>query len=335
MNRRVYAHQEKFDRGAFPYQADLRLSPAPFGSCTRETAYFTDPEIIDRIGLLQHLIQFSDLLLIVTGPEGSGKTALLHELARQAGENWHVCKLDAGNIFDQDSLLACIADGFKLDSKTMGGALRQRLVHCWMAMQLVGKYPVLLIDNADCLEAQMRRTLLLLDRTMGATLRRVRIILFSKTDIGQNILGAISDDLKHGVRIYTTTLAPFSEQQTDKYLTFRMAAAGYSGDRPFYSHEIAAIHKVSKGLPSRINELAHQTLAKSEREGLSPDGKNVTGPKWPARHSMWWWVVLVLIVMFVAISIRGDVSSILRIQPEPQGYPQTLPYMPDIGGTIT
>ncbi|MEE8429200.1 MAG: SPOR domain-containing protein [Gammaproteobacteria bacterium] len=298
------SRQEKMDKDAFPYQARLKLERAPFINRTPGKSFFADPELLQRLDLLQHLVQFSDLLLIVNGPRGSGKTVLLHGLAGNAEENWRICKLNAEIILDQNALLTCIADSYKLDSAAVREDLPRRLASRWKALQLLGKYPVLLIDNAHCMDSSLLRTLLHLDGNPRATLHSVRIILFSEVDIGQRLAQEVFDEPEEAVLMHSMELPPFSEQQTTSYLACRLAAAGHSGESPFSAHEVHSIHKVSGGLPYRINELAHQILLKQETKSSLPGGANTVAPKKIAQWFHWRWAALLLAGILVAFGLN-------------------------------
>ena len=298
------SRQEKMDKNAFPYQTRLKLERAPFINHAPGKSFFADPELLQRIGLLQHLVQFSDLLLVVNGPRGSGKTVLLHGLAGNAEENWRICKLNGEIILDQKALLACIADSYKLGTVAVHEDLPRRLVSQWKALQLLGRYPVLLIDNAHCMDSSLLRILLHLDGNPRATLHRVRIILFSEVDIGQRLAQEVFDGREEAVLTHSMKLPPFSEQQTASYLAFRLAAAGHSGESPFSSHEVHSIHKVSGGLPYRINELAHQILLKQETKSSLPGSTKIVAPKKIVRWSHWRWAALLLAGILAAFGLN-------------------------------
>lgn len=304
MTVRGRSRQDKMDKDTFPYQARLKLEQAPFVNRAPGESFFADPEWLQRIDLLQHLVQFSDLLLIVNGARGSGKTVLFNELARSAKENWCICKLNGEIILDKNSLLACIADICKLGTIAAREDLPQRLVNQWKALQLLGKYPVLLIDNAHCMDSSLLRALLRLDGNPRATLHRVRIVLFSEVGIEQRLVQEVFHEPEEAVLTHSMELTPLSEQQTASYLVFRLAAAGYSGESPFSSHEVHSIHKVSGGLPYRINELAHQILLKQDTKSRLPGSTNTIAPKKTRRWPHWRWAAILLVGILVAFGLN-------------------------------
>ena len=66
----------------------LKINKQPFAAdiLTQET-FFSFPALNKIIENLQHQVQFSDLLLIIEGPYGSGKTSLFRNLLLHDIEN--------------------------------------------------------------------------------------------------------------------------------------------------------------------------------------------------------------------------------------------------------
>lgn len=64
--------------------------------------------------MLQHLTQYSEELLLVTGPAGSGKSALLEQYLRRADEDWKVCRVSAVETPDPGQLFLTAARCFGL-----------------------------------------------------------------------------------------------------------------------------------------------------------------------------------------------------------------------------
>jgi general secretion pathway protein A len=68
-----------------------------------------------------------------------------------------------------------------------------------------------------------------------------------------------------GIRFH---LQPFSEQETKKYITFRLAKAGGQFGGIFTEEALQRIHAESKGVPRLINVLCDQALLSGFAEGL-------------------------------------------------------------------
>ena len=78
------------------------------------------------LGQLHHLARYSQLLLVVSGPEGSGKTLLRQALAASTKkEAVHCVVISAQNGGDVRTVLAQVAKGVGADSQTPAAILEQ------------------------------------------------------------------------------------------------------------------------------------------------------------------------------------------------------------------
>ena len=92
------------------------LREDPFGS--GDDPFFLTPQLNQRINLILHLVQYSDQMLVVTGPRGSGKTALIGRLLSDAGPRWRACLLEASPEMDSGLLLSEVLAGFGLPERS-------------------------------------------------------------------------------------------------------------------------------------------------------------------------------------------------------------------------
>lgn len=260
---------QALDQLAPAYIARLGLHSAPFGERIDGRFLYLDPDRAQRLSLIQHLTQYSELLLIVKGARGSGKTSLLDYYSAQADAQWRVCRIQAHTMMDANGLLDAIVAGFGLD---VADADPRELVYRYAADQHhAGRIPVLLIDDAHELPADALEAIFLLadaETADGAGL--LRILLFCEPQI-EALLDAPA--LRpHKARItHTLDMPLLDDEQTAAYLRQRLAAAGYHGPALFTDREIRHIHKAAQGLPGRVNAIAHQRLLQggNARRGIS------------------------------------------------------------------
>lgn len=246
--------------GRGSYLDTLNLQRPPFNLAPEPAFFYADPTLIQRLDLLVHLAQFSDRILVLTGPAGAGKTSLLQQFMSRAGENWRVCAMDSSEIPHRNALLARLASCFGAAGKAQSTEVDvTALLDRWSALQSSGFLPMIVIDDAHKLNGGTIEALLNLASDPARTAKRVRLILLGETGLlerlSQNGLHAERDHL-----IHTMNLSPLTAEQTAAYLTYRLAVAGYSGESPFPPSEAQAIHKAAGGLPGRINRFAHQYL---------------------------------------------------------------------------
>jgi DamX protein len=222
------------------------------------SAFFSRPALVQRIDMLHHLIQYSELLLVVVGERGAGKSTLLDELTARAGENWQVSRVASEGRLTDKALVDRIITGF---GETVGApsslaALRLLERHL-EALRGKGKVALVAIDDAQALAPEVLKPVL-----QWATQReptRPRILVQCESAYLPKLLSALrslgKEDLAHPVEV-----PPLTEAQTDEYLQMRLERAGWSGASPFRIGVVQSIHKASGGIPGRVNELAQKVL---------------------------------------------------------------------------
>jgi len=243
------------------YLATLGLQQHPYLDSTDARFFYADPGLIQRLDLLQHLTQFGDMLLGVTGAVGSGKSTLAQQfLLRSNSASWRSCHLNGTQLQQPAELLEKLAEGFGLHTSFTPERLKVDLVRHCQSLRQNAQLPVVVIDDAQLLPDSVLSALLALaDDDAFATLKLLRIILFSEPGLEQRLvamgLHSPSRPLLHCMEIPC-----FDAQQTAAYLMFRLAAAGYSGECPFSLTEIRALHKSTAGVPGKLNIQAHEVL---------------------------------------------------------------------------
>ena len=253
-------NNEQLDRLEPAYLASLGLQQAPFTSVHEDKFLYLDAERDQRDNMLHHLIQYSNLLLIVTGECGMGKTSLLQHFVNTANEEWSLCKVQANTMMDAHQLLASIARNFGLQvSNQPASVLQETLYQYLVTIQRNGQIPILLVDDAHELPKDALETLFTLADTETSEDNLLRIILFCEPQIEIMLESPAIQPLRERIT-HTIDIPAFNEEQTAEYIKHRLAVCGFTGASPFQPKDIKKIFKVSRGIPAHINELAHLHL---------------------------------------------------------------------------
>ncbi len=258
---------QTLDRLAPAYMARMGLHSPPFGERSDGRFLYLDPDRAQRLSLIQHLTQYSELLLLVKGARGSGKTSLLGHYIDQADAQWRVCHVQANAMLDAERLLYAIAEGFGLDVE--GGDPRELVYRFAADQHHAGRIPVLVIDDAHELPADaLEAVFLLADAETADGAGLLRILLFCEPQIDALLDAPALRPYKERIT-HTLEMPLLDDEQTAAYLRHRLAAAGYRGPALFSDRAVRRIHKSAQGLPGRINEVAHQWLLQGgeEKEG--------------------------------------------------------------------
>ena len=136
---------------------------------------------MQRLDLLVHLAQFSDRILVITGPAGAGKTSVLQQFMSRAGEGWRPCAMDSTEVPHRNALLARLASCFGGAGKADSTAVDvPALIERWRALQSAGRHPMVVIDDAHKLNGGTLEALLNLAGDPAQTAARVRLILLGE-----------------------------------------------------------------------------------------------------------------------------------------------------------
>ncbi|MDY7218592.1 AAA family ATPase [Denitrificimonas sp. JX-1] len=215
---------------------------------------------------LEHLARYSKLMLVVTGPKGSGKTVLRKALVAGAQAQVKNVVVVVSAKVDAAAMLQQVSDALELP----GAEIAEVLAHIEQ-LKIAGDEVHLVVDNAELLDES---ALLFLQRiAQGVNDASARVFIFSDSSITP-LLEKVADnaDLHHVI-----VLEPWSEAETTEYIEQRLVAAGSTLDC-FSSQQLATMYVQTQGWPGRINREAKECLLEQMKGNtrLSATGRAVT-----------------------------------------------------------
>ena len=311
------------------YLNNYGLREAPFATTHHDKFLYVDAERAQCLNMLQHMTHYSNLLLIVQGEQGVGKTALLQRFMKNAEPDWQLCQIAANTMTDSDQLLFQAAQGFGVSQLPQDSSQLQEMLYARVAtLHHSDKVPILLIDEAHLLPKDALLAIFNLADSYVNDVNLLRIILFCEPEIDKIIntkeVKSLSERVTH-----TMHVPPLSEESTAEYLKHRLAVAGFNGGSPFSPRVIKKIYKSSHGIPAKINDLAHQILDQgdfAQAQTQTPDEAVVTTPtpeKTPATVSsqnnkpMLWAAVAVLAVA-VVFTFQDSINGLFEEEKHPK-----------------
>ena len=243
-----------------PYLASYGLTEAPFSSNQDDRFLYLNSSLNERLELLKHYTQYGNLLLLVTGDRGIGKSSLKQRFINNAEEEWQVCEIQSHTMMDASLLLRQVATGFRINEPPLEPAvLFEVLSEQLEQFHKLSMVPILIVDDAHELPQDALQALLYLAEHHSDQHTALRIILFCEPEIETMLEDPAIRSLKDRVT-HNMELAALDEEQTAEYLRHRLAVAGLDGTSPFTPKLVNKIFKASSGVPSKINEYAHQNL---------------------------------------------------------------------------
>jgi len=228
----------------------------PFSEVSDEKFYFESPALKQRLQTLVHMVENNKALLCLTGDEGGGKTTLLKQFISLAQETWQPFEVDVGTETNERQVLARVAQGIKAPvCRYQFSGILSRL----KILNEKNHFPVLVIDDAHNMSPKVIAALQKLKKKIIAKDLKMSIVLFADRSIKSLFNHKLLRDLSNEW-VYSIYLPRLSEKDTAQYIQHRMTVAGMLIDKPFKPADIAAVYKMSKGLPRKVNEVAHRML---------------------------------------------------------------------------
>lgn len=284
------------------YTQFFQLKQVPFSIAPDPRYLFMSERHREALAHLLYGVGSGGGFVLLTGEIGAGKTTVCRCLLEQIPENCHVAyifnpKLSVGE------LLQSICEEFRIESvspeaaasspKACVDALNAYLLQSHAA----GKNNVLIIDEAQNLAPEVLEQLRLLTNLETNERKLLQVILIGQPELRAMLARPELEQLAQRViaRYHLDALSPY---ETAGYIHYRMSIAGAAALQPFPAALMPKIHRLTRGIPRRINLLCDRALlgayaagrseitptiieqAAREVFGADPGASGATGRRW-------------------------------------------------------
>ncbi|MDF2181661.1 AAA family ATPase [Neptuniibacter sp. CAU 1671] len=213
--------------------------------------YFEPPSRMQLLEKLQHLIRYSDFLLLVTGESGSGKTTLINQLIPVSDDpNLVVCHLPlTASVKDRELLSELV---LQLPQHEAGGnTLAEQLTEFQSQLKALsdaGQKCLILVDNADLLSDSALDLLLNL-HAAGSPEQQVQLVLFAEVNFATRL--AQNELIRHlEGRIHNLLLVGMKDDEVHAFMEICLPQSARLS-----MQKRDAIVQRSGGMPGRVIEL--------------------------------------------------------------------------------
>ena len=213
---------------------------------------FYSPELKQRLDLLRHLVENSEMIPLLKGPADAGKSTLIHELFRNAREVWQPALLIADSTLQPEQFLLALADAFSLQGSE--NYLLDSLLRRFENLHLDGNLAVVVVDDAHLLP---EATLALILEMHGRAPRDVRFLLFAEPSV-ENLLAPLRGRNLDLQPLQELEMPRLTRDQTKQYVEKLLLARGGAEQQKLTDAQMERICRESDGLPGKITRLADE-----------------------------------------------------------------------------
>lgn len=242
------------------YRAFFGLNQLPFKISPDLTFFYKQATRSDIVDALIYSIERGDGIVKVVGEVGVGKTTLLRELLESLPENFQRIFVNSPNLKPIDFLrFICRELGVEDKEQDTKLDLLKKLNITLLEAYDNNKRVVMLIDEAQAMTLDTLEEIRLLGNLESGNDKLLQIVMFGQPELDVTLNDLRVRPLKDRIACHIS-VPPFSVEEVFQYLNYRIRVAGHL-DGDLFSRQVAKkVHKLSNGLPRKVNLIADKLL---------------------------------------------------------------------------
>ena len=243
------------------------------GGQSEADLFFSIPELAQRLDLLRHLIENSELIPLLRAEAGSGKTTMLFRLLSLAESSWVPCRVDANPMMHPDQLLQRLVACFGLLDVQEPDL--ERVAQRAQVLRKQGKLPVVMVDDADQLPPETLIALLKLNEYRSDEVPAVSVLLFASPAIDEVLSSPQLQTMNLQV-LHPLDVPRLRPAQIPRYVQHLLKVEGIKTGFLVEPAQVDKLFRESEGLPGRINSQILKMLREPAAE-RPPRSEGITG----------------------------------------------------------
>jgi general secretion pathway protein A len=246
------------------YTPFFGLAREPFSIAPDPRYLFMSERHREALAHLLYGVNGGGGFVLLSGEIGAGKTTVCRCFLEQIPKRCNVAYIFNPKLTATE-LLKSVCDEFRIPYQHEGpGAATVKdyldpLNDFLLRTHAVGQNNLLIIDEAQNLSADVLEQLRLLTNLETSERKLLQIILIGQPELRTMLERPELEQLAQRV-IARFHLDALSEAETVQYIKHRLAVAGMRKGQPFDREALRRIHKLSRGVPRRINLLADRAM---------------------------------------------------------------------------
>ena len=255
------------------YFSHFGLREPPFGITPDTSFFYACTSIQAALNTLLVAVANGEGFIKITGEVGTGKTLLCRKFLSALDDNWVSSYIPNPNL-EPKTLLLALADemGVKLESGLDQHHLIKALNVALLDFARHKKRVVVCLDETQAMPLESLETLRLLTNLETEKRKLLQVILFGQPELDKKLAHESIRQLRQRIT-FQHHIGTLTWDETGRYLSHRLAIAGYKGDGVFAPAAVRTIYRASRGVPRLVNIVANKAMMLAYGEGT----RKVTG----------------------------------------------------------
>lgn len=243
------------------YAPFFGLSREPFSLAPDPRFLFMSDQHREALAHLLYGVQGGGGFVLLTGEIGAGKTTVTRCFLEQLPPHCVVAYIFNPCLSALELLqTVCAEFGITLPAEASSIKAHVDALNAFLLdAHAKGRHALLIVDEAQALEPPLLEQLRLLTNLETSDRKLLQIILIGQPELRERVDGPGMEQLSQRV-IARYHLGPLSARDTRQYVLHRLGVAGPHVTVPFDKPALARMHKLTGGVPRRINLLADRAL---------------------------------------------------------------------------
>ena len=258
------------------YESFFGLQQEPFSIAPDPRFLYLSERHREALALLSYGLARGGSFVLLTGEVGAGKTTVWRRFLDDLPSN-----VDVANVVNPklgvDAMLARIFEDLQVELPA-GGATVDMIdaLHGHLLLAHArGRRLLIVIDEAQALAPEVLEQLRLLTN-LDWSGSKLQVMLIGQPEMRRMLEQRELEPLAQRI-VVRYHLEALSESETAAYIAHRLHVAGLLLPLPFDGESLALIHRLSGGIPRRINVLCDRALALAHGEKTRHIGREIVG----------------------------------------------------------
>lgn len=237
------------------------LNREPFGVTPDPDFIYLSPAHREALASLFYGIGLGRGFLSLIAKPGMGKTTLLFQLLKHFRSSARTAFIFQTQCTSREFMRFLLTElGCENDKGADLVTMHEEFNRCLLAEARAGRRFIVVIDEAQNLDASVLETVRLLSDFETPQAKLLQIVLAGQPELADKLARPSLKQLRQRVSLLCS-LEPLCEEETKRYIAHRLGTAGYRGDILFSPEAEKLIAEISEGIPRNINNLCFNALS--------------------------------------------------------------------------